>query len=137
MEGRSNSTLQRLSEAKYCVTDATFDSVPGLFRQLSSIHASRSPNHQHTFPAFYALVTSKCEGLYRKVLIIVGSAKERSIYLDVSIILPDFEKAIINSCEAEFPDSKHFGCLFKFSKNHYRHIQQNKLHKTLPTDSSI
>lgn len=63
----SNAAFQRLSEAKYWVTDATFDSVPGLFKQLLTIHASSSPSHQHVFPAMYALMTSKCETLHREV----------------------------------------------------------------------
>ncbi|XP_062711231.1 uncharacterized protein LOC134289437 [Aedes albopictus] len=51
------------------VLDATFDTVPGLFRQLFSIHGSVGPDHTSTVPIVYALMQSKAELLYQHVLL--------------------------------------------------------------------
>ncbi|XP_055546719.1 uncharacterized protein LOC129731029 [Wyeomyia smithii] len=60
-------SVLRLSQAKYWIIDGTFSTVPGLFRQLLSIHASIGPSHERSFPVIFALLTSKHELLYKKV----------------------------------------------------------------------
>lgn len=62
----TNESLRRLSDSKFWVIDGTFATVPGLFRQLVTIHGSIAPDHTRVFPLVFILMTSKSESLYRK-----------------------------------------------------------------------
>lgn len=120
--------LRRLDSAKYWVIDGTFRTAPTLFRQLMTIMASCGPDHQSAYPAIFTLMTSKTELLYRSVFAkIIEAAEAIDLDLSPSVILSDFEKAIINASKLEFPESKHNCCFFHFSKNLLDHIRSEKM----------
>lgn len=82
-----------LGLAQYWIADGTFGTVPGLFRQLFSIHASVGPDHISTVPTVFVLMTAKTENLYVAVLEEVSAIAARSkVNLSPTVILTDFEK---------------------------------------------
>lgn len=120
--------LRRLALSKYWVADATFDTVPGIFRQLFTIHGSIGPEHTRTVPLVYVLMTCKMEELYRETLAQVSNfAAQSDIELEPRVILTDFEKAILNAFEHEFPEAERVGCFFHFSKNLWKKVQTSGL----------
>lgn len=91
----SHEDLRRLNLSRFWIADGTFDTVPGCFRQLFTIHASVGPDHKHTVPVVYVLMTNKSENLYKDVLAKVSEvASNIDIDLAPKIILTDFEKGI-------------------------------------------
>ncbi|EAT39117.1 AAEL009053-PA [Aedes aegypti] len=134
----THENLRRLGHAKYWVADGTFATVPSLFRQLVTVHGSIAPTHQQTVPLIYVLMTTKTESLYRKVWeAIIEAADALDIDLEPEYVITDFEKALINSVQAEFPDAQHSGCFFHWSKNLFKFIQQNKMLNEFGQDASV
>ena len=82
-----------LGLAQYWIADGTFGTVPGLFRQLFTIHASVGPDHISTVPTVYVIMTAKTENLYVAVLEEVSAIAARiNVNLSPEVILTDFEK---------------------------------------------
>lgn len=134
----ANHDVRRLARAKYWIADATFDTVPGLFRQLFTIHGSLDPEHTQTFPVVYVLMQSKKEDLYKDVLArIVEIAEELDEPLNPNLILTDFEKGMINAFETEFPDAEKKGCFFHLSQNMWKSMQANKLSASFGANINI
>lgn len=134
----ANDDIRRLGRSRFWISDGTFDTVPGLFRQLFSIHGSIGPDHKQSYPLAYVLMTSKKEELYKEVLArIVEVADELEISLSPEVILTDFEKGMINAFEDEFPDADKHGCFFHLSQNLWKSIQENKLSTSFGTNNEI
>ncbi|EAT32996.1 AAEL014751-PA [Aedes aegypti] len=134
----TSDNIRKLSEAKYWVCDGTFDTVPGHFRQLFTIHASIAPSQKHTYPMVYVLMSSKTESLYRQVFsTMIEKADELEIELNPHSILTDLEKALINACKAEFPDSLHHTCFFHLSQNLWKHVQSGGLQGAFSSDVEL
>lgn len=130
--------LRRLAQSRFWVADATFDTVPGLFRQLFSIHGSVGPDHTSTVPIVYALMQSKAELLYQHVLQQIGEiATQFDIELNPSVILTDFERGMITAFQREFPESRHSGCFFHLSQNIWKRVQNNGLVQKFKASSGI
>lgn len=102
----ANTEIERLCEARFWISDGTFDTVPGEFHQLVTIHASIAPDHARTIPAVYALLTNKTQALYAAMLQKVSEvAAEMEVDLNPPMILTDFEKGLINAFHEEFPEA--------------------------------
>lgn len=64
----TESNLKWLSKSTFWIMDGTFNTVPVLFRQLYTIHASAGGvNNSEIVPLVYALMTSKSEEVYRRL----------------------------------------------------------------------
>ncbi|PKC05516.1 hypothetical protein RhiirA5_420830 [Rhizophagus irregularis] len=123
------SNLTYLQDAEYWLMDGTFKTVPTLFQQLYTIHVPiGGEDNSRIFPMVYILMTSKAQESYRRVfdeLIELGN--QAGVDLSPPIIITDFEQAVINATQSEFPDSIHKGCFFHFCQNIWRKIQSEGL----------
>ena len=106
--------LKWLQEAKFWIIGGTLKTVPILFRQLYSIHASAGENVNFRFvPLAYALMTMKNEELYEKLFQELNKmAEEHELELKPHFILADFEKSSNNAIKSKFPSAQSKGCRF-------------------------
>lgn len=125
----TTSNLQHLQDAQYWIMDGTFRTVPMLFQQLYTIHAPvGGENNSRILPMVYVLMTNRSEENYRRLfeeLIDLGNQAGQD--LSPPIIITDFEQAVINATQYEFPDSIHKGCFFHLCQNLWRKIQSEGL----------
>ncbi|KAI9565308.1 hypothetical protein GHT06_009097 [Daphnia sinensis] len=120
----SPTLLPELSEATELQADATFRTVPGLFKQLFTIHITRG---HLAFPFAYILMTRKSRILYDAVLekvIDIFDELHPERYISVDLIMSDYEAAIQGSMAAAFHGSQHVGCFFHYSQAIWRRIQK-------------
>ena len=103
--------------------DGTFKTVPTLFHQLYTIHAPvGGEDNSRIFPMVYVLMTSRSEEIYKRLfeeLFELGEQDGEQDDQDLSppIIITDFEQAVINAVQSEFPESTHKGCFFHLCQN--------------------
>jgi hypothetical protein len=101
--------------------DATFRVVPQGFAQLLIIMAFDRATNLY-LPCAYALMTNRCEYLYCVAL------HEMVVLLeydwDPSIVVVDFEKALIGAVRYQFKDSTILGCYFHFKQALFRKMQK-------------
>lgn len=111
--------------------DGTFKTVPILFQQLFSIHGKvGTGENAKVLPLGYGLMTSKSEECYVRLFQdLIDFASESDIELNPPYILSDFERASINACKREFPNSVSKACLFHLGQNVWRRIQASSLAK--------
>lgn len=112
--------------------DGTLKTAPDIFFQLFAIlglitQISRGREQTVALPFVYALLESKAEVAYSKVLEVVLRHAER---LTIAVTLPayamtDFELAIINAIRRHIENVR--GCFFHLRQNVYRQIQANGL----------
>lgn len=120
--------LRRLALSRYWLADATFDTVPGEFRQMFTVHGSVGPDHVNTVPVVFVLMTKKSQSLYQAVLSHVSEvAANIGIELNPTMILTDFELAMINAFSHEFKGASQVGCFFHFSQNLWKKVQKSGL----------
>lgn len=92
-------------------------------------------------PFVYALLSSKQTEQYTTVLQAVQAAAEENAIQNFGPhkIMSDFEKGILNACNAVFPDAATTSCFFHLKQSLYRKIQEEGL-QTLynnPDDETI
>lgn len=96
--------------------------------------------HEVAVPLIYALLSSKEQIQYIAVLnAIVDAAENFNIEnCQPDVLMTDFEKAIINSCDV-FPDSTVSCCFFHLGQSLYRKIQEVGLQTAYndPTDRNL
>jgi len=135
----TTSNLQHLQEAEYWIMDGTFKTVPTLFHQLYTIHASvGGEDNSRVFPMVYVLMTNRSEELYKRLfeeLIELGN--QADLDLSPSIIITDFEQAVINATRSEFPDSTHKCCFFHLCQNLWKRIQSEGLANEYSSDENF
>ena len=102
-----------------CYIDATFDCVPHPFYQCLIFMIFHPETWQYV-PIFYILMTHKTQELYWHALAQIVIISDHKI--DVNSYTTDFEKAIINSCELQFPEGFHAGCLFHLKQAWRRYL---------------
>jgi len=121
----SKENILHLSQASFWLMDGTFDTVPTIFCQLYTIHASvGTENNSRILPLVYALMSRKSEDLYKWLFNdLCQFAEENDIILTPSYILTDFEQAAINASHGEFPNAINKGCFFHLGQSGWRKIQ--------------
>ena len=109
--------LSLLSGAQDAMIDATFKTVPKVGYQLLTIMVKRGAI---AFPACFALMSTKQEGLYQEVL---NSVKGLAPHFSPNTIMTDFEGALRNSLNQAFNTSSILGCWFHFTQAVRRKMQ--------------
>lgn len=138
--------LQKLFLSEIWYLDGTFDVVPSLFFQLFTIMGSVTQKHRGqdrkiALPFVYALLESKTEAAYNKVIEEVIAAAEGFGIPTVhpQAIMSDFELAIVNAIKKHFPENIIRLCLFHLCQSVYRKVQEKGLQQRYndPNDNSI
>ncbi|KAG0437181.1 hypothetical protein DMUE_3839 [Dictyocoela muelleri] len=110
--------LARLESSKIILMDGTFKSSPVRFKQLYTIVVYINGKY---IPLLFILMRSKNEVSYSKICTFI---KSKSPNFSPEYIILDFEVAPRKSFAKFFPKSKFGGCLFHFSQNIWRKIQE-------------
>ncbi len=116
---------------KHLSFDATFFTVPKLFRQLFTVHTLIN---DHSFPMIYVLMTSKSEQLYSSVTSAINTTFPE---LDPESLMGDFELASRNAMQSAFPQAVLSGCHFHFSQALWKKLQKLGLVQIYKQDLSI
>jgi hypothetical protein len=121
----TKNNIQHLSQATFWIMDGTFKTVPTIFCQLYSIHASvGTVDNSRILPLVYILMTRKTEELYKWLFNDLSEvAEENNIQLSPAYIITDFEQAAINASKYEFPTVINKGCFFHLGQSGWRKIQ--------------
>ena len=122
----TDDAVRCLGECEDVYLDATFKTTPRPYEQLLVIHG-RYINR--VVPFVFALMEGREIGQYRQIF---SHLKRRYHRLTGNILTPtriitDFEAALINSSETEFPNSQLCGCFFHFCKSMWRRVQHEGL----------
>ena len=125
----TTANLQYLQDAKFWLMDGTFRTVPTLFQQLYTIHVPVGGEaNSRILPMVYVLMTSRSEEMYKRLFEeLIELADQAGYDLSPSIVITDFEQAVINATQSEFPDSTHKGCFFHLCQSLWRKIQSEGL----------
>lgn len=128
--------LQRLSTASQIHIDGTFWSTPNIFYQLVTIHTFIC---NQNFPLVYALLPGKAEALYDKLFAMVQYAANQLGFgmPNLTMVMTDFEKGLINSVQRFFPHANHVGCSFHFAQACYRHVVSMGYQQDYRTDAQF
>ena len=97
--------------------DGTFRSTPPGFKQVYIICSVDKANN--TFPVMYCLLPSKESEVYSFVLKSLKGAVGEDF--SPKFIMIDFESAMVEAVETEFPDTELQGCHF-----HFKQVQDRK-----------
>ncbi|KAK1946575.1 hypothetical protein P3T76_002127 [Phytophthora citrophthora] len=104
--------------------DDTFRCVPKTYHQFVTLMVY-DPLTDLVLPIFFTLVTNKTEGLYVKVLkrieFVLGKQPN-----SVDVVC-DFEAALINAIQDQYPSTRLIGCLFHFKQACSRKMKENAL----------
>jgi len=74
--------------------------------------------NSHIFSIVYVLMTSRTEEVYKKLFEEIVKLDEQAGYdLSPPVIIIDFEQAVINATQSEFPESIHKHCFFHLCQN--------------------
>ena len=113
--------------------DGTFKTVPTLFRQLYSTHATAGGNiNFRVVPLVYAQMSSKSEESYQTLFQELNEREEENhLKLNLDFVLTDFEKPSINAVLSEFPSIQSKGCHCNLGQSAYRQIQDAGLGKKM------
>jgi hypothetical protein len=98
-----------LSKSEQVFCDGTFDTAPPPFKQIYFL-LGQMPN-MSTVPCVFALLPNKETNTYRKLLDVITSLVDFLPGLPRRVFL-DFEKAVMNTVAAAFPQAKLCGCNF-------------------------
>ncbi|PIC24529.1 hypothetical protein B9Z55_017834 [Caenorhabditis nigoni] len=106
----SDTGIELLANSETVFCDGTFDCVPAPFAQLFTIHAYVSPNVVR--PVVFSLLSDKQTSTYETVLKIVLASHPSLSQWEPKTVICDFETALKNAFESQFPRSNVQGCLF-------------------------
>ena len=136
--------LNRLFMAKHIYIDGTFSYVPGNYEQILTIMGDDHPNTGYAIPLMYAVINSKDEQAYVKLLTDVktilenytvqhkSDLKKRSAIVNFSFAscTIDFEDGLINAVAKVFPNVDRVYFYF-LSNKHFKdgHGSQNYVRK--------
>lgn len=105
--------------------DGTFKSCPDLFSQLFTIHFITS---NRSIAALYCLLTGKMETLYTRLFAIIAElAVENNFAIAVTNVMVDFEIAIRNAIQHQWPNVTVNGCYFHYCQALYRKMSSLNL----------
>ncbi|KAI9559500.1 hypothetical protein GHT06_013494 [Daphnia sinensis] len=112
--------LPKLSEATEIQADATFRNLPGLFKQLFTLHITK---FNLVFSFAYVLMTRKTRALYDLVMeriIDVFDKVHPNRFIGVDLVMSYYESAIQGSLTAALHGSQAVGCFFHYSQHDAR-----------------
>jgi hypothetical protein len=112
---------------KHLFIDCTFKSVPKSFFQCLII-VVHDPNTEVYTPVFYVLLQKKSQAVYEQALTLcMNSCDNKLIPISVTT---DFEQALMNAIQEQFPKIPVIGCEF-----HWKQAIKRKLEKLgIPQD---
>ena len=113
-----------LNASQIWFADGTFKTAPSLFSQVYTIHGLRcGPNplqDGHLLPSLFVLLPNKTEATYfrmwEQIHLVCPTAQPTHMIMD-------FELAVINGFEVEWPLTTVKGCFFHLTQNLWRKIQ--------------
>ncbi|GES78765.1 uncharacterized protein LOC115034219 [Rhizophagus clarus] len=109
--------LKQLKISPFWIMDRIFKIIPTIFKQLYTIHGCIGNENLCIMPLVYVLMFSKSEECYRRMFQdLIEYSEEQNIDLQPQFILTDFEKAAINTIQAEL-----FQNILRRSENIVRH----------------
>lgn len=104
--------------------DGTFTSNPEIFAQLYTIHIKIE---NEFFPQLWCLLPDKQTATYTRLFTLLKQeAITRDFQMQPNTIHIDFEQAVVQAVRIEF-GIEPTGCLFHFTQNILRHLQQTGL----------
>lgn len=114
-----------LTEIEEFFIDGTFQSCPGPFTQLYSIHGdiSKSASETHVIPLVYALMTHKDQKSYYALFQMIKSQTSwnpKKVHLD-------FETAAANALLDIFPEIMLKKCYYHFTKSLWKKAKEMKM----------
>ena len=112
---------QLLVHSKNWYGDGTFMVCPEIFYQLYTFHAQRNGR---IFPCIFALLPSKTEATYRRLMIAISNLTNGRFPTDILI---DFERGAINVIQTVFANANVKGCFFHLCFNVWKHVQNAEL----------
>jgi hypothetical protein len=131
----TDNNIFKLSNAECWLIDGTFKTVPGIFKQLFTIHAKVGDTNGRVVPLFYALMTSKSERCYTQCFEeLKALANGLNVNLRPAFFISDFEKASINAMLNVFPGVRSKCCHFHLAQIFWRRIQKLGLSKRYVED---
>ena len=108
--------LLKLSELDTIYVDATFSTCPDLPYFASSSTINGFVGGQQ-FPLVYGLLPTKSQTDYNRFFTIMKEEMQNSgLTLQPSAVMADFELALIQAVELQFPSTRIMGCYFHFSQ---------------------
>ena len=100
----SQSALTHLASADKWYMDGTFDVAPLLFQQLYVI---RAPLGESAVSCVYAFLPNKLQTTYEEFLTaVISKCNGLGFQPDPITVVTDFERAVINLCQAYYNDDK-------------------------------
>ncbi|CAF4164323.1 unnamed protein product, partial [Rotaria sordida] len=119
--------LTFLFSVKHIMMDGTFGTCPPYFDQVYTIHAVK---HEKSYPCVISLLCDRKAATYRELFReLKHHATRLKTIFNPNTITSDFEKALIRAVAHEFPQARHAGCYFHYTKAIYRNIQNFGLTK--------
>ena len=115
---------------------------PGIFTQLFTIFGTITRKTakgklEITLPFAHALLSSKETCQYTAVLeAVVRDAGQIGVNTAPDLLINDFELAIVNICEQEFPHVAISLCLFHLKQSMYKQVQAKGLQVTYNDDGN-
>jgi hypothetical protein len=117
--------LRLITDADILYMDGTFSTCPRIFYQLFTINIIVDGKQ---VPALYALLPSKSRETYNKMFTSIKEQMQNlNFTLPPSVVLIDFEIALRQSVQLQFPVAYIKGCYFHFTQCLYRWIQTHGL----------
>ena len=118
----SETCLRLLSTRTSWFMDGTFKVAPRLFKQLFTVHVMPEGK---VIPCAYALMASKSKRSYQRVFRELKDYVENMHLPELHpvSIMTDFEQAMLNAIDDEFPLAQSRGCLFHYTQCIWRKIQ--------------
>ena len=101
--------------------DGTFRCVPNMFMQLVTIMGRAYGRY---FPFIYALCGNKCQNVYDIIWkqVKIAASKEGCTINDNPVIHIDYEAALVNAFQNNFPNGIIVHCLFHLVQSIYRRV---------------
>ena len=132
----SERNLRQLAAAESLYVDGTFQICPRVFYQVFTIHSLVNGLH---VPLAYCLLPDKRQETYERVFMILAQKAQNAFGIDFapSIIVSDFEIAIMQAAKTVFPAVATKGCYFHFCQALLRKLQQLGLQTTYQQNQEV
>ena len=114
--------LRLLGENSSWFMDGTFKVAPRLFRQLFTIHIMIAGK---VIPCVYGLMALKSEMSYKWIFREIKDHVDQQHLPPLQLVttMTDFERAMMDAVDEEFPAAQSRGCLFHYTQALWRKIQ--------------
>ena len=132
----TRNALRCLGQCTDIFLDGTFKTWPHPYRQCFSIHGLYQ---DRVVPFVFVLVTGKEIGQYRQIFSHIKRRYNRitNNQLSPDRIISDFEIAMMNAAETEFPQSNSCGGLFHLCQSIWRRVQRLGLRRSFERNINL